>query len=294
MKTKTIRILVPIAVGVLVAVGYVVNTGIGNLSSLGWGGISLLCPLGALTTMLASKLLVPRALVSLVVAALLILAFGRLFCGWVCPVPVINKLPRLFRRRDEGDGHEQQPARAHSCLDCSENAGRVLDSRHLVLGGALLSATVFGFPVFCLVCPIGLAFATIFLVISLFAGGDVTWSVIVVPAVLLLEVTVFKRWCGRMCPLGALMSLLGRVSSRTLRPTVDASACVEGGCTTCGRCSAACEVGIDPRHPERGVSLSECVKCHECVEACPSHAITMPLISLGAEKGSDPKPAGEA
>ena len=39
-----------------------------------------------------------------------------------------------------------------------------LDSRHYVLGGALLSTAVFGFPVFCLVCPIGLTFATVLVV----------------------------------------------------------------------------------------------------------------------------------
>lgn len=278
MKTKTIRILVPVAVGLFVAVGYVANTGIGNLSSMGWGDISLLCPLGALTTMLASKTLVPRALISLAIAAVLILVLGRLFCGWICPIPVINKLPQLFRKKEDAKALAKQKACTHSCLDCSEQAGRTFDSRHLVLLGALLSATVFGFPVFCLICPIGLAFATIFLVISLFAGGDLTWSIIVVPVLLVLEVTVFKKWCGKICPLGALMSLLGKVNSRTLRPTVDDGKCIESGCKTCGRCSAVCEVGIDPRHPELGAGFNECLKCHECVEACPAHAIKMPLL----------------
>lgn len=280
MKNKTLRILIPVAVGLIVAVGYIANTGIGNLSSVGWGDISLLCPLGALTTMLASKTLVPRALISLGIAAVLILVFGRLFCGWICPIPVINKLPQLFQKKGAA-----KPGKAseHSCLDCREHAGHAFDSRHLVLLGTLLSATVFGFPVFCLICPIGLAFATIFLTISLFAGGDLTWSIIVVPVLLLLEVTIFKKWCGRICPLGALMSLIGKVNSRTLRPTVDESKCIEGSCRTCGRCAAVCEVGIDVRHPENGADFNECLKCRECVEACPAHAIAMPFLPKKAD-----------
>lgn len=279
MKSKRIRVIVPIVVGLVVAIGFVANVGVGSLSSFGWGDISLLCPLGALTTMLASKTFVPRALISLVIAVVLILALGRLFCGWICPVPVINKLPQLFKKKEDVAALEKQKACAHSCLDCSEHAGHAFDSRHLVLLGTLLSATVFGFPVFCLVCPIGLAFATVFLVIALFSGGDLTWSVLVVPALLLLEIVVFKKWCGRICPLSALMSLLGKANSSMLRPTVDEGKCLEERGRACGRCGIVCEVGIDPRHPDLGVGFNECIKCRECVEACPAHAITMPLLS---------------
>lgn len=308
MKSNKLRIAVPLAVGVAAAAGFVLNTGFGNLSAIGWKDISILCPLGALTTMLASKTLIPQALISLGIAVALILVLGRLFCGWICPVPVVNKLPRLFRKKESvetadgeqgsvlasaaASGGSQRIAKnskkvkkacascAGGCADCREHAKTKFDSRHVILAGGLLSATIFGFPVFCLVCPIGLSFATLFLVIALFAGGDITWSVLVVPALLLVEVVLFKRWCGRICPLSAFMSLVGKVNSRTLRPTVELERCIErpGSTATCGRCATVCEVGIDPRHPERGVGFNECLKCRACVEACPAKAITMPLL----------------
>ena len=287
MKNSTLRILVPVLVGVVVAIGFVTTSGVGTLSSFGWKDISILCPLGALTTMLASKAIIPRALISLVLVCALILVFGRLFCGWVCPIPVVNKLPQLFRKKDSGAAAKAKACET-SCLDCSEHVGKKADSRHLVLLGALVSATVFGFPVFCLICPIGLAFGTIFLVISLFAGGDLTWSVLLVPVLLLLEVTVFKKWCGKICPLGALMSLLGKVNRKTLQPTVDTGSCIEQGSRTCGRCSAVCEVGVDPRHPERGATFNECVKCRECVVSCPAHAITFPLLAKRSKADAEP------
>lgn len=289
MKSTQLRIAIPIAIGVAVAAGFIGNTGFGNLSALGWKDISLLCPLGALTTMLASKTIVPKALISLGLAVVLILVFGRLFCGWVCPVPVANKLPRLFKKKSpslaEGDEAAQLAQGAGTCAscaggcaDCREHANTRFDSRHVILAGSLLSATIFGFPVFCLVCPIGLSFATLFLVVALFTGGDITWSIVIVPVLLLLEATLFKKWCSRICPLGAFMSLLGKANSKTLRPTADTDRCTDRIAAACGRCASICEVGIDPRHPELGVGINECLKCRACVEACPTKAIAMPLL----------------
>ena len=119
-----------------------------------------------------------------------------------------------------------------------------------MLGGALLSAAVFGFPVFCLICPIGLTFATILLVINLFAHGDVTWSIIVVPALLIAEVVLFRKWCHKLCPLSAFMSLIGK-ANKTFVPAIDDAKCLETAKgTACGACGRACDEGIDPRHPQ--------------------------------------------
>ena len=276
MKSKTLRILIPLAIGLIVAGSFVLNVGIGDLSAFGWRDISVICPLGALTTMLAAKSIVPRAVISLVVIAALAIVLGRFFCGWICPVPVINKLPRLFKKKNELEAQGSE-SRAAGCSGVCEGVREKFDSRHLVLLGSIASAAVFGFPVFCLICPIGLSFATIFLVISLFAGGDLTWSILIVPALLLLEVTVFRRWCAKICPLGAFMSLMGKIDGRLLKPTVDRDKCIETDHAACGRCHAVCEVHIDPRHPEEGAGLNECLKCRECVDACPGKAISLPF-----------------
>lgn len=350
MKSSKLRILIPLIIVVVVGVGFATHAGIGTLSAIGWQDIALLCPLGALSTMLASKLVVPRAVVSLVIALVLIVVFGRAFCGWICPVPVVSKLRDIFKQKSHRDGKtaalathedtEEMPgnatsagvdatsrtdtdanttsatrplteqektllatscagegaaasaakpnrsarrAKAHACASCAEKRGGI-DSRHFVLAGSLLSAAIFGFPVFCLVCPIGLTFATVLLVMRMFAFGDMTWAIIVVPVLLLVEVVFFRKWCHSICPLGALMSLVGKLN-RTLRPVANADTCIE---TTkgaqCGRCAKACPEGIDPRHPENGTAWNECTKCRACIDACPSHAISMPLLTAGGDK----------
>ena len=71
-NSKKLRTLVALAIVAVVAVGFVTNVGIGTMSAPGIWDISILCPLGALGTMLASKMMVPRAVISLIVMVLLI------------------------------------------------------------------------------------------------------------------------------------------------------------------------------------------------------------------------------
>lgn len=310
MKTKKLRLLIPLVVLAAVGVGFAAHVPIGNLSAFGWKDISLLCPLGALGTMLATKTFLPRAVVSLVIAVIAIVLLGRAFCGWVCPIPLISKLRAFVSKRSsntdltgtgvlpaaenplvkKGDtadntiaplADEERESLSRSCGAACSSCAQVrerFDSRHLILGGSLLSAAIFGFPVFCLICPIGLSFATIAVLLRLFMFGDVAWGVIVIPAVLLIEVVLFRKWCSKLCPLSALMSLLGKLN-RTFVPTVDNKKCRET-CqgTSCEVCATVCPQGINVRHPEAGASFSECTKCRACVEACPTNAITMPLL----------------
>ncbi len=312
MKLKTLRMLVPLAILLLAGVGFVTHTGIGDLSAVGWSSISVLCPLGALGTMLASKTIVPHALISLVIALVAIVLLGRAFCGWICPVPVVSKLRHAFSRPESakkkaGDSQKSDPAKPLTDKEkallkgaCGHHACKPGDapsnSRNLVLGGALLSAAIFGFPVFCLVCPIGLTFALVFVLIALFGSGDVTWSVVVIPVLLAVEVVFFRKWCSHICPLSALMSLVGKLN-RTARPQVDHEACIETKSGhACGRCAQVCEQGIDPRHPELGSSWSECTRCGECIEACPGDAIKLAAVvreggSLAGKEKSQPDSA---
>ena len=314
-NSTVLRLLAVLLVAVVVCVGYVLRFGTGTLSAIGWGEIALLCPLGALTTMLAAKLLIPKAIISLVVAVAFIVLLGRVFCGWICPIPVVKKLRNILggsRRKarealaaleasDSADDALQiepieQPttlttvrelsdnekasltACSSDCTTCA-NKRKMFDSRHFILLGSLLSAAVFGFPVFCLVCPIGLSFATILLVILLFSGGDITVSLLVVPVLLVIEVVIFRKWCSKLCPLSALMSLIAK-TNRTFQPKVDTSKCMETSQgKKCGLCAKACEESINPLHPELGErGMEECTRCRACVDVCPNNAISLPFL----------------
>lgn len=300
MKSKNLRTIVAAAVFIVLSIGLVAGIGFGTLSGFGWDTISLLCPLGALTTMIATKTMVPRALISLVIMAALVFLLGRAFCGWFCPVSILDRIREFFRspkkrkeiqtqKRDEalsiaknelGCGHD-----CASCSSCKEQR-KVLDSRHYVLGGALLSTAIFGFPVFCLVCPIGLTFATVLVFWRLFAVGDMTWSVVLIPLILVIELVFLRKWCSRFCPLAGLMNLVSRFS-KTFRPVINDQKCLETAKgTPCSQCAIVCDADINLRHPDYGEhTLADCTRCRACVDACPAQAISMPFISKNTSGG---------
>lgn len=266
--------------------------GTGALSSFGWESIASICPLGALESMVAAKLLIPQALAFLLIVVVAAIVLGKFFCSWVCPVPsirscfdaVVRNVPRIAStktRREDGSEAvglgvvRPAPRRVRSCgvcASCSKEPRAALDSRHIVLGGTLLSAAVFGFPVFCLVCPIGLTFASIIALVQLFGIQTLSWGVVAFPLLLVLELTVLRKWCSRFCPLGALVSLLSR-PNRLFRPKVDGGKCLRGKGVDCTVCADLCPEGLDP-HFEEG--LHDCSKCRDCAVNCPARAISFP------------------
>ena len=302
MKLSKVRTIVAAVVFIVLAAGLVAYGSFGTLSGFGWQTVSLLCPLGALASMIAAKTIIPRAVVSIVIMAILVFLFGRFFCGWICPVPVMQRIRAFFRpskkrKQEKHDRAElslkianQELGCAGGCESCASSCAAKrakFDSRHMVLGGSLLSAAIFGFPVFCLICPIGLSFAAVLLVWRLFAFGDMTITVVIVIAMLVLEMTLLRKWCSRFCPLSGLMNLISRFSRTTL-PQIDDAKCLE---TTkgvaCSCCASVCDADINLRHIEYGErDLADCTRCRACVDACPTKAISMPLVRKKRKDGT--------
>ena len=254
----------------------------GTLCSVGYDAIAYICPLGALETIFGSWAFAPRVLICLAAVAIVALVFGKAFCSWVCPVATLSELLRGKKAREKDECERTQAA--HRVLErwSDTNAAQAekhkpfrsrVDGRHVVLAGSLASAAVCGFPVFCLVCPIGLTFASAIALYRLIGFNEPAIEVLVFPALLVLELTVFRKWCHRFCPVGALLSLLSR-GNRTFKPHVDASMCARHAGSSCAACAQACPEHIDPCADLGDRSLAECTRCGACANTCPAKALS--------------------
>lgn len=254
----------------------------GTLCSVGYDAIAYICPLGALETIFGSWAFVPRVLICLAVVVIVALVFGKAFCSWVCPVAPLSDLLRGKKAREKDECERTQAA--HRVLErwSDTNAAQAekhkpfrsrVDGRHVVLAGSLASAAVCGFPVFCLVCPIGLTFASAIALYRLIGFNEPAIEVLVFPALLVLELTVLRKWCHRFCPVGALLSLLSR-GNRTFKPHVDTSMCARHAGSSCAACAQACPEHIDPCADLGDRSLAECTRCGACVNTCPAKALS--------------------
>ena len=254
----------------------------GTLCSVGYDAIAYICPLGALEAIFGRWAFVPRVLICLAVVVIVALVFGKAFCSWVCPVAPLSDLLRGRKAREKDECERTQAA--HRVLErwSDTNAAQAekhkpirsrVDGRHVVLAGSLASAAVCGFPVFCLVCPIGLTFASAIALYRLIGFNEPAIEVLVFPALLVLELTVFRKWCHRFCPVGALLSLLSR-GNRTFKPHVNASMCARHAGSSCAACAQACPEHIDPCADLGDRSLAECTRCGACVNTCPAKALS--------------------
>lgn len=326
-----LRALTALVFFLLFLLGLAVHTGWGTASSFGIAEIATICPLGGLEAMLASKTFLPRALVGfavfLVVAALL----GRFFCGWLCPVPWVEKALSKLRApgRRFGLGLKESPAASEtprtsactttnassntasesgknaprscpsgascassSCKDCAlasrvkEKADQATEKTpYWILGGALASSAVFGFPVFCLICPVGLTFALTVALWRLFEFNETNWAILWFAGFLVLELLVLRRWCSRFCPLGALWTLASRLN-RFFRPKAREDLCTRmTHGVPCTICRDVCPEGIDPASVANDpMLLARCTKCGACAAACPTGAVHFPFLADSGRK----------
>lgn len=319
----------------LVLTGLLFNTGFGTLSSFGIGAISEICPVGALESMLAAKTVIPRVLIGLIVFLLVCLLLGRVFCGWLCPVPWLRKgagaepVPPLKEKENKAEPIQylnKAHIRSRAAALPEENVGRAelgsIGSRapikdyqdnectvggtgnavcvsdlpktpFVVLGAALLSSFAFGFPVFCIICPVGLTFALVIGVWGMVVFNEPSLTIALIAGFLLIEVLFLRKWCHSFCPVGAIISLFSYFN-RFFRPVVNSGCLKRSKGFNCTRCRDVCPEGIDLNAKVSPMLSARCTKCHACSDACPVKAINFPLIAkknVKTTQQENPKPA---
>ena len=75
-----------------------------------------------------------------------------------------------------------------------------------------------------------------------------------------------RFWCRNLCPLGALLGFLGKLSPVRLA--------VSDKCNRCMRCVNECKVGAIEDDPKSYLG-PECIGCYSCIAVCPQQAISL-------------------
>jgi ferredoxin-type protein NapH len=277
MKIKWLRIgVATVALGVVVW-GALSRTGLGTVSSLNLAGIPFTCPLGYLEATLASRNLLPQMWLGVGLVLLSVMLLGRFFCAWVCPTALLRQLfgTRPSQNYSKRTNHTSTtPERAQTApLDRLWSSY----SGFAVVGGALVSSFLFGFPVFCLVCPVGLVYGSLFAVSRLVFANQPSAELVIMPLILGLELFGLRTWCSSICPLGALLGLLARFN-HTLRLRVQPTKCLISQGVNCRVCERACLYGFNIAQEKVNPMVNACAKCFECYENCPTKAIRLGLV----------------
>ncbi len=254
-------------------------------------------PLVLLSSWIAGHQVVAGLLFSLAVVGVTLVA-GRWFCGWVCPLGALHNLVASLRRaraKDKiaaGRASAWQRAKYYVLL--------------VALGSALLGLNLAGwldpFSLFfrslaTVIFPVlsdGVTAIAAWIYdtdphlgsFHLTALTEPVYEVLrrhALPAAQpyyygsLLIALVFvaavalnfyrpRFWCRFLCPLGALLGIVGK--NPLVRLKQDAAAC-----NNCGLCTADCPGGAGPDPPGRW-KPAECFYCWNCKSACPNQALS--------------------
>ena len=219
-----------------------------------WVGVDALCPFGGLETLyslLTGDGFIERTAVSSVILLVGMLAmavvYRRSFCGTICPLGTLQGIfgaagRKLFRRRFMVPRAVDRVARYLKYAVLVVFAVWTWQAAELVLRPYDPWAAF--------------AHLTSDELLTTYAVG---LGVLVVS---LVGSLLYDRFfCKYLCPAGALLALLSRVSLLNIRRDADA-------CTSCGRCDKACMMNVEVATADV-VTSSECISCNECVNACP-------------------------
>jgi len=226
---------------------------------------SRLNPLQAITSMIGARQLIVSYWPVLLTVALTIV-FGRVWCGWICPLGAVLDLygpkGRKFRWQ------------------------RLRELKYVILFSILVMA-VFGSLAFMYFEPItifirGLTafFKPVYEYTQLedkkaFVVPPFAWFSIAIPFVLVLLLNIVERrfWCRYLCPLGALVGLSSKFS--WIKRFVNQKSCVK-----CGDCAKICTMGAISPQRDFTSDPAECIMCMDCAVPCPKTAISFPRGEL--------------
>ena len=235
-----------------------------------------------------------QLMMMIVPVAAFTLVFGRVFCGWVCPIGFVQEMA----------------TRSVNWMRRHPNR-RLMTRVRLGLAAALLLGTVFvygfvrpaNFPI---IQGLAAGYLIALAMLIMLSVADRKWektlrvvrygslaffvlgtgvagiylhgafcvlfvndlnheTIMLFVGVLFASLVLSQAWCRFLCPEGALLGLLTRLSG--VKIVLNPKAC--SGCNTCNNVCPVEAIDVGK------VDVSSCLYCCKCVDACPTTAIGM-------------------
>ncbi len=205
---------------------------------------------------------------ALIVAAFYLLAGGRAYCAWVCPVNMVTDGAHWLRER----------------LGISGASRLSAATRYWILAATLILAALTSTLAWEFINPVSMLHR------GLIFGMGLAWLLVL--SVFLLDLLVSRRaWCAHLCPVGAFYSLLGTRSMLRVRAER------REHCDDCMDCFLVCPEPRVIRPALKGaakgigpvITSANCTNCGRCIDVCAKN-----VFRFGSRFGNRPDTPGQS
>ncbi len=225
-----------------------------------FGGVVSLYQFATVGTMVSK--IHDSSFVLMVIAFVMAILFGPVFCGWVCPFGSLQEWlggigRKLFKKR-----------RYNHFIP--EKIDRVLRyARYLVLAWVIYMTAATGTLIFAEYDPY-------FAMFNFWSDEVAISGLVILGVTILASLFVERPWCKYACPYGAVLGLTNLFRIFRIRR-------VPGTCKLDGACDITCPMNI--KVSEKIIIRDhQCISCLECTSEakCPA-ASTVDFVSIGAK-----------
>lgn len=164
---------------------------------------------------------------------------GRVFCGYVCPIGMLQDISNLIGRK-----------LGLKSIKSSKLTKDLEKTKYVVF----LSVVILGiFGLGNLLTPMSPWLGYL----NIFAGLKFHTGLILLILFLVISLKIKRPFCRFLCPLGAYQALLSAVGFTSIKDSEN--------CSSCSYCLRDCPVGIESF--DYGSASPECIGCMRCVES---------------------------
>ncbi len=191
----------------------------------------------------------------------LTILFGRVFCGFFCPLGAISEWLRSLGRKLGIKKDVELPEIVDKYLRYLKYVVLLV----IIYFSFRETALVFdAYDPFSAFAHLGNEFDTLIVAYSLLA---------------FVVITAFfskGRWCRYLCPLGAFFGLLKKLSFFKLKRD-------NNTCISCGICKKSCPANLKIKTADV-INDADCISCMECVNDCPKNSLDVYVFGKNIKK----------